>query len=112
VSPELNVSRMCVACASVWSWVALQSALQCLKIPLANTPNAHPLFVLYCTVHYKTERERESMCVVVCMEPCACVCVCLCVCVCVLGVHEVLGEDVTISDLPTSASLWKGGGQG
>ena len=44
-----------------WSWSALQFALQDLKIALANTPSVHPLFVLYCIVYYK--RERESVCV-------------------------------------------------
>ena len=56
MSPEhqsLNVSCLCVACVSVWSWSARQFALQDLKIALANTPSVHPLFVLYCIVHYK-----------------------------------------------------------
>ena len=56
MSPEhqlLNVSCVCVACVSVWSWAALQFALLGLKIALANTPSVHPLFVLYCTVYYK-----------------------------------------------------------
>ena len=43
----------CVECVSVWSWSALQFALQDLKIALANTPSVHPLFVLYCIVYYK-----------------------------------------------------------
>ena len=70
MSPEhqsLNVSCLCVAvcwvCVSVWSWSALQFALQDLKIALANTPRVHPLFVLYCIVYYK--RERECVCVTV-----------------------------------------------
>ena len=63
----------CVACVSVWSWSVLQFALQDLKIALANTPNAHPLFVLCCIVYYK------SVCVT-----CVCVCVCLCACLCPL----------------------------
>ena len=48
---SLKVSCLCVACVSVWSRVALQFALQDLKIALANTPSVHPLFVLYCTVY-------------------------------------------------------------
>ena len=44
---------LCVACVSVWSWSALQSAWQDLKIALANTPSVHPLFGLYCIVYYK-----------------------------------------------------------
>ena len=43
---------MCV-CVCVWFWVALQFALQDLKIALANTPSVHLLFVLYCIVYYK-----------------------------------------------------------
>ena len=66
---SLNVSCLCVACVSVWSWSALQFALQDLKIALTNTPSVQPLFVLYCIVYYK------SMCVCVCVcvfstEPC------------------------------------------
>ena len=57
---------LCVVCVSVWSWFALQFALQDLKITLANTPSVHPLFVLHCIVYYK----------------CVCVCVCVCVCAC------------------------------
>jgi hypothetical protein len=56
VSPKhqsLSVSCLCVVCANVWSWVALQFVLQDLEIALANTPIVHPLFVLYCTVYYK-----------------------------------------------------------
>ena len=49
----LNVSCLCVACLSVWSWSALQFATQDLKMALANTPRVHPLFVLYCIVYYK-----------------------------------------------------------
>ena len=41
-------------CVSVWSWSALQFALQDLKIALATTPSVHPLFVLYCIVYYKS----------------------------------------------------------
>ena len=51
---------LCVACVSVWSW----SALQDLKIALANTPSVHPLFVLYCIVY---KRKREFVCVFVCV---------------------------------------------
>ena len=58
-------------CVSVWSWSALQFALQDLKIALVNTPSVHPLFVLYCIVYYERERERESVCV------CVCACVCM-----------------------------------
>ena len=54
---------LCVACVSVWSWSALQFALQDLKIALANTPSVHPLFILYCIVYYK----RERVCVYVCI---------------------------------------------
>ena len=61
---SLHVSRRCVACVSVWSWSALQFALQDLKIALANTPSVHPLFVLYCIVYYK------SVCVCVCHAVC------------------------------------------
>ena len=45
---------LCVVCVSVWSWCALQFALQDLKIALVNTPSVHPLFVLYCIVYYKS----------------------------------------------------------
>ena len=45
---------LCVGCVSVWSWSALQFALQDLKIALANTPSVHPPFVLYCIVYYKS----------------------------------------------------------
>ena len=54
---------LCVVGVSVWSWSALQFVLQDLKIALANTPSVHPLFVLYCIVHYKREREYVCMCV-------------------------------------------------
>ena len=45
---------LCVARVSVWSWSALQFALQDLNTALANTPRVHPLFVLYCIVYYKS----------------------------------------------------------
>ena len=51
MSPEhqsLNVSCLCVACVSVWSWAALQFALPDLKIAV------HLLFALYCMVYYKS----------------------------------------------------------
>ena len=71
VSPEhqsLNVSCLGMACVSVWSWSALQFALQDLKIALANTPSVHPLFALYCIVSYKSVCAR--VCVCVCSRRC------------------------------------------
>ena len=56
-----------LVCVSVWSWSALQFALQDLKIAMANTPSVHPPFVLYCIVYYKS------------VSVCKCVCVCKCV---------------------------------
>ena len=86
VSPEhqsLNVSCLCVACISVWSWSALQFALQDLNI-VTIWPNATCTHFLYCTVLYATrererERERERKRVCVCVFVCVCVCVCVCV---------------------------------
>ena len=40
-------------CVSVWSGVALQFALQDLKIAPANASSVHLLFGLHCTVYYK-----------------------------------------------------------
>ena len=51
MSPEhqlLHVSCLCVLCASVWPWFALQFALQDLKIALASSGNKCTLTV--CTV--------------------------------------------------------------
>ena len=81
MSPEhqsLNVSRLCVACVSVWSWSALQFALQDLKIfTICQILHVHPLFVLCCIVCYKRACEYVSVYV------CVCVCVCVHVCGCV-----------------------------
>ena len=44
------VLRVLVSCPGLCCSLALQD----LKIALANTPSVHPLFVLYCTVYYKS----------------------------------------------------------
>ena len=54
---------LCVEWVSVWSWSALQFALQDLKIALANTPSVHPLFVLYCIVYYTSVCLLRKLCV-------------------------------------------------
>ena len=46
---------VCCVCVSVWSWSALQIALQNLKIVMIwQILHVHPLFVLYCIVCDKT----------------------------------------------------------
>ena len=75
MSPEhyslLHVSCLCVACISVWSWLALQFVLQDLKIALIAMLQVytHCLYRMYGMVCYK--------------RMCMCVCVCVCVWVCV-----------------------------
>ena len=68
-APVADGLWLCVACVSVWSWSALQFALQDLKIALANTPSVHPLFciVLYCILH-----EWVCVCLCLCLSPCLC----------------------------------------
>ena len=66
------MSCLCVECVGDWSWLALQFALQDLKIAMLQV-YAHGL---YSTVWYTT-----SACVCLCV----CVFVCLCVCVFVCG---------------------------
>ena len=67
------VGSSCVACVSVWSWLALQFALQDLKTALIAMLQVYTHW-LYGTVWYTTS-----------------VCVCVCVCVCVLLVAAVCG---------------------
>ena len=72
MSPEhpslLHVSCLCVACVSVWSWLALQFALQDLKTALIAM---HQVYTcrLYGAVWY-----TASVCVCVCAYVRACVC--------------------------------------
>ena len=49
------MSCLCVVCVPVWSWSALQFALQDLKIvTIWQILHVHPLFVLYCIVWYNS----------------------------------------------------------
>ena len=77
MSPEyqsLNVSCLCVAFVSVWSWFALQFMLQDLKIALAHAPSVHQQFVLYRMVNYKSVCAC-LVCVCVSAPACGSVCV-------------------------------------
>ena len=78
MSPEhpslLHVSCLCVACVSVWSWLALQFALQDLKTALIAMHQVYT-YRLYGAVWY-----TASVCVCVCVRACVRTCVRACVC--------------------------------
>ena len=61
------MSCLCVVCVSTWSWLALQFALQDLKIALIAMLQVYS-HCLYGTVWYTT-----SMCLCVCVWVCRCV---------------------------------------
>ena len=70
MSPEhqllLHVSRLCVVCVIVWSWLALQFALQDLKTALVAMLQVYT-HCLYGTVGIL----QASVCVCVCVRVCA-----------------------------------------